>query len=65
MTGHLPRVRRLRSGTWALVHLRGVDWAGLSARTVRGWVRGSQCLARCGSGHTYGPGCLLGRERAL
>lgn len=34
--------------------MTGIDWAGLSVRKVRGWFRGSQCLARCDSGHRYG-----------
>lgn len=67
------RLRRLRSGALALVRLRRapsnaygsnrLDWAGLSWRTLRGWFRGSQCLANCGSGHTYGRWCLLGPKR--
>jgi hypothetical protein len=32
----------------------GIDWMGLSVRKLTGWVRGSQCLARCDSGHAYG-----------
>lgn len=36
----------------------GIDWAGLSARTVRGWFRGTQCLAHCDEMHTGGRWCL-------
>jgi hypothetical protein len=39
------------------------DWAGLSWRRLSGWCRGSQCLARCGSGHTFGRWCLLRSRR--
>jgi hypothetical protein len=31
----------------------GIDWGGLSWRHLRGWFRGSACLARCDNGHQY------------
>lgn len=30
---------------------------------LRGWIRGSQCLDDCGSGHQYSALCLLGERR--
>jgi hypothetical protein len=41
----------------------GIDWAGLSWRKLRGWRRGSQCLARCDSSHRFNRWCLLGEWR--
>lgn len=38
----------------------GVDYPGLSWRTLRAFQRGSGCLTRCDEGHTYEIGCALG-----
>lgn len=40
-----------------------IDWLGLSLRRLLGWYRGTQCLARCSGGHTFGRWCLLGPKR--
>lgn len=37
-----------------------IDWAGLSWRKLRGWFKGTQCLSRCDSSHTYGRRCQAG-----
>lgn len=42
--------------------MTGIDWAGLSVRKVRGWFRGTQCLARCDSMHRGGRWCLTDRR---
>lgn len=41
--------------------MTGIDWAGLCWRKVRGWFRGSQCLAHCTESHRGGRWCLTDR----
>jgi hypothetical protein len=66
------RLRRLRSGTLALVHPRPsassyktnrLDWQGLSVRALKRWRWGTGCLSDCTEGHTYGRWCQLGPKR--